>query len=319
MPKAIIVGCNGQDGMLLFDLLAAKGYALLGVARDAVRSHGSAWSAPLDIGDPESVGRVIAEVQPDEVYYLAAYHHTAEDDVGSDSELFRRSLDVNFHGLVNFLDAIYRYSPATRLFYAASSHVFGDPASEYQDEQTPLDPVCAYGISKAAGMHACRFYRSFRSVFAATGILYNHESSLRDMRFISQKIIRGAIEIRNGTRDKLLIGNPQAVVDWGYAPDYVDAMRRILRHEHPDDFVIATGVRHTVQEFFETVFGLLGLEWQKYVSTDPTLLKKKSRVLIGKPNKLYRATGWRAETTFHDMIRLMVNDRIEAERIRSRS
>jgi len=312
MPKAIIVGCNGQDGTLLFDLLAAKGYMLLGIARTGLRIHGCTWTTHIDIGSYDDVCRVARSFLPDEIYYLAAYHHASEDEANSDSDLFHRSFDVHLHSLVNFLDAIHLHTPATKLFYAASSHIFGEPESEYQDEQTPINPICVYGISKAAGIYACRYYRSTHSVFASVGILYNHESPLRNERFISQKIIRGAINIKNGTQDRLVIGNMQSIVDWGYAPDYVDAMHRVLMHKHADDFIIATGVKHTVQEFVETTFGLLDVDWQKYVVTDPTLLKKKSRKFVGNPHKLHNATGWQAMTGFREMITLMVNAQLEA-------
>mgnify|MGYP001572894217 CR=1 FL=1 len=310
MQKAIIVGCSGQDGTLLFDLLASKGYALLGIARTSIRTHGCTWTTDIDISKHDDVSRVIQAYQPNEVYYLAAHHHTSEDDLNNDYELFRCSFDVNFHYLVNFLDAIHLYSPHSKLFYAASSHVFGEPESECQDESTPIAPVCVYGISKTAGLCACRYYRNTKSIFASVGILYNHESSLRDEGFISQKIIRGAIRINNGRQDKLVIGNLQAVVDWGYAPDYVEAMHRILQHGKVDDFVISTGTKHTVQEFVEITFGLLGIDWRKYVVTDASLLKKTKRVLIGNPEKLYRTTGWHAKTGLAEMISLMLNEQL---------
>ena len=311
MPKAIIVGCYGQDGTLLFDLLATKGYILLGIARTAMRTHGCTWTSYIDISSYDDVCCAIQTFQPDEVYYLAAYHHTSEDEASSDSELFRHSFDVNVHCLANFLDAISRYESSTKLFYAASSHVFGEPESEYQDEQTQINPICAYGISKAAGIYACRYYRNIRSIFASVGIIYNHESSLRDEHFISQKIIRGAINIKRGMQDRIVIGDLNSVVDWGYAPDYVEAMHRILQHGKADDFVISTGTKHTVHEFVEITFGLLGIDWQKHIVTDSSLLKKKSRTLIGNPNKLYEATGWRATTGFNEMINMMVKEQLD--------
>lgn len=312
VPKAIIVGCGGQDGGLLFDLLAAKGYALLGIARTGLRVHRYTWTTHVDIGSYDDVCQAVQHFLPDEIYYLAAYHHASEDRIYSDNDLFHRSFAVHLHSLVNFLDAVRLHAPAARLFYAASSHVFGQPESEYQDELTPINPTCVYGISKAAGIYACRYYRNVHAVFASVGILYNHESPLRDKRFISQKIIQGAINIKNGTQDKLVIGNMQSVVDWGYAQDYVEAMHKVLSYKHADDFIVATGVKHTVQEFVETTFSLLGIDWQKYVVTDPSLLKKKSKTLIGNPRKLHKATGWRAMTGFREMISLMLNAQLAA-------
>lgn len=310
MATTIIVGSSGQDGRLLYRYLAERGDVIVGIARGSTCSTEPGWGRKLDISDPNAVSEIIRSLRPNEIYYLAAYHHSSEGDLNSDNDLFRRSFDVHVHYLVNFLDAIHRYSSHTKLFYAGSSHVFGEPATEYQDESTPINPVCAYGISKAAGIYACRFYRNTHSVFASSGILYNHESSLRDERFISQKIIRGAINIKNKRQEKLVLGNLQAIVDWGYAPDYVEAMHRILMHEHADDFVIATGVKHTVQDFVEATFGLLGVDWQKHIVTDSSVLKKKSRMLIGNPNKLYEATGWRAATGFNEMINIMVKEQL---------
>jgi len=245
-------------------------------------------------------------VRPDEVYYLAAVHHAAEENRGGDLDLFGKSFDVNVRGMLNFLEAIRKRSPGTRLFYAASSHIFGRARTSPQDEQTPVEPACIYGITKATGLQCCRFYRQRHGVFAAVGILYNHESPYRRPEFVSQKIVRGALAIRDGRQSKLVLGDLDAQVDWGYAPDYVDAMTRILGHAAPEDFIVATGQLHSVREFAAAAFGRLGLDWAKYVEVDSSLVGKQKRALVGNADKLRSLTGWRPSVTFDQMVGLLI-------------
>ena len=308
MSRALIVGANGQDGRILYDRLRDEGGAVLGLARDSVRSTEPQASARIDIADPQQVRALIASWRPDQIYYLAAYHHSSQDQIGSDTVgLFERSYAVHLRGLLHFLAAIQELSPATRLFYAASSLVFGDTASEMQDEQTPLNPRCIYGITKTSGVHCCRFFRETHGVFASAGFLYNHESIYRQEKFVSQKIIRAALEIADGRREKLILGDLSARIDWGYAPDFVEAMVKMLALPEAGDFVVATGEAHRVQEFVELAFGRLGLDWKAHVEENAAVLQRKRRTLIGDASKLRGATGWRPSVTFAEMVQTLVD------------
>lgn len=297
MNKALIVGSAGQDGRLLHSYLSGKGYSLLGVGRDEI-----------DLVDRETVFDLVSRFKPDEIYYLAAHHRSAEESSGDDLELFQKSHEVNVQGLLHFLEAAKRRAPAARIFYAASSHVFGTPSVPVQNEDTPINPECVYGITKAAGLFACRFYREAHGIFASVGICYNHESSLRDAKFVSQKIIRSALEHKAGKRRKLVLGSLSAEVDWGYAPDYVRAMHMILIHSHADDFVLATGKGHSVRDLVERVYSRLGLDWKSFVEEDPRILTKKKKALVGDPARLIRMTGWKPSVNFDGMIDLLLKE-----------
>ena len=219
-------------------------------------------------------------------------------------------MDVHVTGLLHFLQAIKERSSQCRLFYAASSLIFGDAPGEAQDEQTPLNPTCVYGITKATGVQCCRLFRATHGVFSSVGILYNHESALRRETFVSQKIVQGAWRIQRGQETKLVLGDLSAEVDWGYAPDFTEAMTKILALDAPDDFVIATGELHSIREFVTIAFGCLGLDWRKHVEEDPALLGRKRSTRRGNPAKLQALCGWRPSVSFEEMIHLL----IEAQR-----
>jgi GDPmannose 4,6-dehydratase len=306
MKRAIIVGSAGQDGRILFDLLRRRGDLVVGI-----ESGGIACTEPIEVPrvnilDAASVEGIVEKIAPDEIYYLAAYHHSAEENIAETRDLFEKSFSIQVTGLVNFLEAIRRRSPATRFFYASSCRVFGVPQVVPQDETTPEDPDCVYGISKAAGMRCVRFYRQNHSLFAVSGILYNHESPLREAKFVSQKIVHAAVAIQAGRQSKLVLGDLDATVDWGYAPDYAEAMARMLATAAPEDFVVATGEPHTVRQFAETAFGLLGLDWSAYVEVAAGLLTRRPRTYLGCPARLTAATGWKPSVTFPQMVRLLV-------------
>lgn len=297
MKKAIVVGARGQDGTLLSSLLEESGYHVLGIGR-----------GDIDISDPQAV-RNLLSTHCDHVYYLAAHHHSSQDSTGSgERELFEKSHAVHAGGLLNFLDAILSRSPHTRLFYASSSLVFGSPHTEPQNESNPLNPSCIYGITKVCGMHLCRHFREKHGLFASTGILFNHESPLRHRKFVIPKIIHSALAISRGSREKLELGNLSARVDWGYAPDYVDAMHGLLCLDRPDDFVIATAETHSVQEVVEIVFGRLGLDWSRHVVESPAILTRRGPALRGDSSKLRHATGWHPTLDFPSMILSLLKD-----------
>jgi GDPmannose 4,6-dehydratase len=309
VKKAIIVGCSGQDGRLLSENLSRRDYRLTGIIRSSSRRPKNDWCLSLDISDSQAVSELIRTSIPDEIYYLAAFHHSIENlSLQEPSELFKRSFQDHVLSLVNFLEAMKLSAHATKLFYAASSHVFGNATTEPQDEQTAFNPTGVYGITKLAGIYTCRFYRNRYRLFVSTGILYNHESSYRKPIFVTKKIIDGAINIKKGLQQKLILGNLSAEVDWGYAPDYVEAFRRILGLSAPDDFVIATGEKHTVQDFVEITFGYLGLDWRKYVEEDKNFIEKSGVPLVGNPQKLRAVTGWKPSVDLRRMIKLLLQN-----------
>lgn len=306
MRKAIIIGCEGQDGRLLYNLLIGKGYEIVGIDIHTVRCSTEDKLPPVDIRHAGAVADLIRRTKPDEVYFLAAFHHSSEDEKVENIDLFNRSYDVHVVSLINFLEAIKIHSTDTRLFYAASSHIFGNPSTVLQDENTPINPDCIYGITKAAGLFTCRFYRNNHSIFTSVGILYNHESPLRHERFVSRKIIKGAVDIKNGRQKRLIVGDLNAEIDWGYAPDYVDAMYRMLNHQSPGDMVVATGISHTVRDFVQIAFDCLELDYAKYVEEDHSIMTKKTFRRVGNPRKVMELTGWTPSVDFQQMIRLMI-------------
>jgi GDPmannose 4,6-dehydratase len=297
---AIIVGSSGQDGQLLHTHLLALGYSVIGLTRHNI-----------DILSANDVGKLVSESQPVEVYYLAAYHHSSEDKAVDDADLFHNSFNIHVHGLVNFLNAIAIYSPKSRLFYASSSLIFGNPQDEIQTESSKLNPENPYAISKVAGMMACRFYREHKSVFASSGILYNHESSLRSPHFVTRKIIQSAIKISKSLNDSVILGNLDAKVDWGYAPDFVNAMHKILQLNTPEDFVTATGESHTVREFAKLAFEYLGLDYLNYVKEDFRALSRNNHTLVGNSSLLRRNTGWSPSVSLKQMIQILVEAELE--------
>jgi len=306
MKRVIVVGSSGQDGDILFERLRAEGHYAVGIDLGAIRCTEQADFRTVNILEPDAVEALVAAVVPDEIYYLAAFHRSAEETASDDRIDFERSFAIQVSGLLNFLGAIQHKSPRTRLFYAGSARIFGVPDRVPQDEETPINPDCVYGISKAAGMRCVSYYRRTHGLFAASGILYNHESPRRPPLFVTQKIIRGVAAIKAGEQSRLLLGDLDAIVDWGYAADYVDAMVRMLDLAEPNDFVVATGEPRSVREFAELAFGYAGLDWQKHVETEPSLVSRQPRKLVGNPQRLKEATGWRPSVGFSQMIQILL-------------
>ncbi len=313
MKRALIVGSSGQDGSYLVEQLQARRYVVGGISRAAATGP-IAKFAPVDILDPSQVRKALAEFSPDELYYLAAFHHSSEDLPIEEHELIRSSFEVNTLAPQHFLEAIVHGHPHCRFFYAASSHVFGDPAASVQDETTPFNPSCAYGISKAAGVYLCRYYRFRHSAFSSVGILYNHESPRRPENFVFRKVIKAAVDISRNRRGKLTLGSLEVCIDWGYAPDYVDAIWRILQVDAPDDFIVSTGELHSIRELVEAAFDAVGLDWRKYVEVDPAIVRKaRSNILRGNSSKLRSATGWCPATPFRKIVDEIVKAEIQNE------
>ena len=306
MRRAVIVGAQGQDGRLLYDFLLKRQYSVIGVDRNWIRCPPGVSFKKVDILNFANVDSLIKKFKPGEVYYLAAFHHSSEDLPIENLELLRRSYEIHVTGLINFLEAIKISHPKGRIFYAASSHIFGNSKKKLQDESTSINPNCIYGITKAAGLALCRFYRSRYGIFAAGGILYNHESALRTGNFVSKKIINGAINIKRGKQKRLVLGDLGAVIDWGYAPDYVRAMNLIINNKVPDDFIIATGKGHTVLDFVKIVFGYLGLNWKSYIKEDHCIVRKQNFYRVGNPAYLKMKTGWMPSVDFKEMVKLLL-------------
>lgn len=308
MQRAIIVGSEGQDGRILYDRLRQEDYALLGVGRGTIRSTEASAPDQLDVLDREAVRSLVAEMRPDEVYYLAAHHRSSEQRTGDGNlEEFEASFRIHVTGLLNFLEALreHRRTSPPRLVYAASCRIFGDSRPGSLDESSPFQPESVYGITKMAGLLCCRFYRNQHGLHASTCILFNHESPLRRPEFVSQRIIRGVLAIRRNPETRLVLGDLTATIDWGYAPDHVDAMVRIVRLPEPGEFVVATGEAHTVQEFARIAFELAGLDWRAHVEENPSLVARRGVRLVGDAGKLRLATGWKPSVPFEEMIRLM--------------
>jgi GDPmannose 4,6-dehydratase len=298
VKRVAVVGSAGQDGRILHARLLEDGHDVFCITRD---------SSSVNIAHAEGVRAFVEDWKPEEVYYLAGYHHSSQDRISVETlALMQQSFAVHVHGCLHFLEAIRCSGAGTRFFYAASSHIFGDASGELQNEQTPLQPDSPYAISKTAGVHCCRLYRGQHGVFASVGILYNHESPYRQEKFVSQKIIRAVLRISRGEQTKLVLGNLSARIDWGYAPDFIDAMIRILQADRADDFVIATGETHSVGEFVEIAFALLGLDWRAHVEEDRALLHRTKAPMAGDSSKLRAITGWKPSVSFAELVEILL-------------
>ena len=308
MKKALIIGHSGQDGTYLYHYLNSLNYDIIGISSKTYRSDSTSISATIDITNKREVGELLRFFEPDEIYFFAAVHQSSVDLVQDDYQLFQNSFQINVLALTNFLEAISKYVMKSRLFYAASSHIFGNPTTAIQDENIPLNPTCIYGITKTAGIQLCRFYYSKFNVYASVGVFYNHESPLRPSNFVSKKIVESAVAIKYNKMDKLFLGNLEARIDWGYAPDFVEAAHKILQLEDPDKFIICTGETHSVGEFTEGVFRYLNTDWKKYVEVNPDLITKTSKNnLQGNYSKIHNATGWTPKVSFQELIEILVN------------
>jgi len=306
--RALIIGSAGQDGHYLTDWLAKKGYWVAGVDRTD-----NAHSSPLldaywrgDLRNPSVIVEAIDASAPTEVYYLAAQNFSSKDE-NLHSAPVADVLTVNLTGAAVTLSTIAAKSPNCRFFYAGSCHVFGRAVGAPQNEQTPHNPSTPYAISKSAGLHLCKYFRESRGLFAVGGILFNHESPLRRSPFVTARIARAAALVAIGTGEQITIHDTAAVVDWGAACDFVEAMWLALTHPQPDDYVIATGVAHTVAEFAETAFSHVGARWEDWVIADSNVSSRESAPYIGDSTRIRHATGWEPRTTFPGLVGAMVD------------
>ena len=310
MRKALITGIAGQDGTYLAELLLAKGYAVYGMIRPggAEPASGKVRLVNASLLDARSIDRAIARIKPDEIYNLAGQSSLL---VATSAPLLTG--EVTALGAARLLDAILRLSPKTRYFQASSAEMYGRPARSPQNETTPLLPRSPYGAAKAHAHFLTGYYREAHGLFAASGICFNHESPRRDERFVMRKIARGAASVKLGLSKKISIGNLKARRDWGFAGDFADAMWRMLQAKKAEDFVIATGVTHSVAELLEAAFSEVGLDWREHVVVDRTQLRpgETATRLRGDARKARRKLGWRPRVGFRELVAMMVRSDLE--------
>ena len=312
---AFITGISGQDGSYLSELLLKKGYEVHGlVRRHSVAKGQDSRLAHLsdkiithygDLLDPSSIKEALHLVKPTEIYNLAA-----QSQVWVSSKVPVYTTQVNAIGVLNLLEEVRHIVPDARFYQASSSEMFGSSVDEdgYQRETTNMQPVSPYGCAKLFGYHIVRHYRRAYNMFASSGVLYNHESSKRGETFVTQKIVQGALRIKHGLQEKLALGNLYAFRDWSHATDMVRGMWMILQHNEPDDFVLASGETHSIEEFCDIVFTKLGMNYKDYVEIDPKFYRPQElEYLKGDYFKALTVLGWQPEMSFDDLIKEMID------------
>lgn len=312
MRRALICGISGQDGAYLAQFLLQKGYEVWGTSRDAQATTFSNLSTlgilnrvrtvSMAVNDFRSVLQTLASSDPDEIYNLSG-----QSSVGLSFEQPVETLESIAIGTLNLLEAIRFLKKPVRFYNAGSSECFGDIQAGAADEATPFQPRSPYAVAKVTAHGLVANYRDAYGLFVCTGILFNHESPLRPVRFVTRKIIQAAVRIANGDRQKLTLGNMSIQRDWGWGPEYIDAMWRMLQTDAPEDFVIATGEANTLENFVRAAFVEVGLEWQEHVVTDAKLLRPSEiRYSCGKAEKAKLKLDWQASMRMQDIVRAMI-------------
>ncbi|MCL4849677.1 MAG: GDP-mannose 4,6-dehydratase [Acidobacteria bacterium] len=316
MPKrALITGITGQDGSYLAELLLDRGYEVCGIVRRL--SAPNEWRIEhlasrlrllqADLLDQLSLIKAVEQVEPDEFYNLAAMSF-----VPSSWDQPMLTGEFNSQGVTRCLEAIRQVNPRIRFYQASSSEMFGKVREVPQTELTPFYPRSPYGVSKVFGHYITVNYRESYGLFACSGILFNHESPRRGLEFVTRKVSDGVARIKLGLAPDLKLGNLDAHRDWGFAGDYVRAMWLMLQQDQPDDYVVSTGIAHSVQDLVETAFSHVGLDWREYVKTDPAFLRPAEvDHLIGDPKKARTVLGWAPEVDFTGLVRMMVDADLE--------
>lgn len=316
--RALITGITGQDGSYLAELLIEKGYEVHGIIRrNSTFTTGRIehlYSDPHekkpkltlhygDLADSSSLQHIVAKVQPDEVYNLAAQSH-----VQVSFEVPEYTGDVTGLGTLRLLEAIRTCAPKAKFYQASSSEMFGKVLEIPQTEKTPFYPRSPYGVAKVYSYWIVKNYRESYDMFGCNGILFNHESPRRGETFVTRKITRAVAAIKHGKQDKLYLGNLDAKRDWGFAGDYVEAMWLMLQQKNPDDYVVATNETHTVREFCEKAFAHVGLDWKKYVEVDARYNRPAEvELLIGDPAHAKKTLKWEPKVTFEGLVQMMVD------------
>ena len=310
MPTALITGITGQDGSHLADFLLGKGYNVVGMVRrtSTVNFHrvqhiqDKITLVPGDLGDQISLIHILEEHKPDEVYNLAAQSFV---QTSWNQPVFTG--DVTGLGVTRVLDAIRIVNPKIRFYQASSSEMFGKVVEVPQRETTPFYPRSPYGVAKVYGHWITINYRESYDLHATSGILFNHESPRRGLEFVTRKITYHVAQIKLGLINELSLGNLDARRDWGFAGDYVQAMWLMLQQDKPDDYVVATGETHSVEEFLTEAFGYVNLDWHDYVKQDPRFMRPAEvDLLVGDPSKAGRKLGWEPSVTFAELVKMMV-------------
>jgi len=320
MRRALIVGISGQDGAYLAQLLLAKGYEVTGTSRDAQIHHfdnlerlGIRGRVQVDSMSPidfRSVFQVLRRWQPEEIYNLSG-----QSSVGLSFEQPVETFDSIVNATINMLEAIRFLEHPIRLYNASSSECFGNVSDGIADETTPFRPRSPYAAAKAAVHWMVANYREGYGVFACNGILFNHESPLRPERFVTRKIVRAAVRIANGSRERLALGNLDVRRDWGWAPDYIDAMWRMLQQDEASDYVVATGKLSSLEQFVASAFEAAGLDWREHVTRDPALMRPTDLPgFAGDPRRARERLGWRASLAMPELVRKLVDAEAEAAR-----
>ena len=324
MPKALITGITGQDGSYLAELLLSKGYEVHGIIRRAstfntnrvdhiYRDPHNGDKAQMrlhygDLGSSDSLHKIIVDVQPDEIYNLAAQSH-----VRVSFELPEYTGDIDGLGVTRILEAIRRSGVPVRFYQASTSELFGS-ATPPQSETTPFEPQSPYAAAKAYAYYMTRNYREAYNMFTCNGILFNHESPRRGETFVTRKITRALAAILAGKQKFVYMGNLDSKRDWGYAPEYVECMWMMLQHDEALDLVIGTGESHTVREFLEEAFGYVGLDYQEYVRIDENYYRPTEvDYLLSEPTMAIKLLGWKPRVGFHELVRIMVDADLELE------
>ena len=322
---ALITGITGQDGSYLTEFLLDKGYEVYGIIRrsssfntdridhiyqDPHEKNRRLFLVYGDLQDASSLNKILREIRPDEIYNLAAQSH-----VRVSFDIPEYTGEVTGLGTVRLLEAIRESGLKPRFYQASSSEIFGLVQEVPQREATPFYPRSPYGCAKAFAFYITRNYREAYKIFACNGILFNHESPRRGETFVTKKITRAATRIKLGLQNRLFLGNLDAKRDWGYAPEYVEAMWLMLQQEEPDDYVIATGKAHSVRDFVEEAFGLLDLDWRKFVEVDPRYYRPSEvDCLVGDASKAAKELGWKPRVSFKELVKIMVEADLELAR-----
>ena len=317
-PVALITGITGQDGSYLCEYLLERGYIVHGLVRRAsmfsrsriehLRRDPKIYGKALflhysDLHDLTSLRRIFREIKPQELYHLAGQSH-----VGLSFEIPEVTCQEVANATLGLLEIVRDQDQRVRVYHASTSEIFGAPQAAPQNEETPASPTNPYGCAKLFATHMCRVYREAYGVFVCNGIAYNHESPRRGENFVTRKIALAAARIKRGQQERLLLGNIDARREWGYAPEYVEAMWQMLQRPEPGDYVLATGQDHSIRDFIAAAFGHAGLDWERYVTTDERFLRPtESKLLVGDATKARRDLGWDPKIGLTALAQLMVD------------
>jgi GDPmannose 4,6-dehydratase len=319
VKRALITGITGQDGSYLSELLLNKGYEVHGLVRkesyankDKLKNIKHIKENLIlhqgEVSNYATIYKLFSRIEFNECYHLSGVSF-----VDYSLESTRLIMDANFNSTSCLLDVITKVSKKCKIFYAGSSEMFGNPSVTPQTEETPFNPKTIYGISKVTSYYLLKQYREKENIFTCTGIIYNHESPRRGGEFVTKKIITSAIKIKKGLQKELYLGNIDAQRDWGYAPDYVEAMWKIMQQKAPDDFIISTGKLHSVREFTQMVFLYLDMNYLDYVKIDSKFFREgENNALCGDSSKIKKAFGWFAATSLSDTIKSMIESELHS-------